>query len=73
MTPRTVIGFPERDPEPFVDRKQLAERFNVGIATVDRWVARGCPSETWGMRARRFQPSKVLAWLRTRERERLAA
>ncbi len=53
-------------PESYVDRKQLAELMGVSVATIDRMVRSGMPSETWGIRSRRFQPSVALAWARSR-------
>ena len=54
-------------PEPYIDRKQLAELMGVSVATIDRMVRAGMPSETWGIRSRRFLPSVALAWARARE------
>jgi hypothetical protein len=54
-------------PEPYVDRKQLADLMGVSVATIDRMVRAGMLSETWGIRSRRFQPSLALAWARARE------
>jgi hypothetical protein len=48
--------------EPFVSRRQLALLMGVSIATVDRMVAEGMPSVTWGRRTRRFRPSIAIAW-----------
>jgi hypothetical protein len=53
-------------PEPYVDRKRLAEIMGVSVATIDRMVRAGMPSETWGIRSRRFQPFLALMWARTR-------
>ena len=50
--------------ERYVDARQLAETLGVSRRTVTYWVAAGCPSETWGLRVRRFQVSAVQAWLR---------
>jgi excisionase family DNA binding protein len=50
--------------ERYVDARELAAVLGVSTTTVKRWVAAGCPSETWGMRVRRFQLSAVQAWLR---------
>lgn len=59
-----VIGLPVPEPERYMTRAQLAEHMGVSVATVDRWVADGMPSETWGLRARRFRPSSAIAWAR---------
>ena len=50
--------------ERYVDTQELAELMGVSERTVKRWVAEGAPSETWGMRARRFLLSEVVAWRR---------
>jgi predicted DNA-binding transcriptional regulator AlpA len=55
-----------RDPERFVTARELAGIMHVGERTVARWVAEGCPSETWGQRSRRFLPSEVMAWAKRR-------
>jgi phage terminase Nu1 subunit (DNA packaging protein) len=52
--------------EPYVDRKQLAKTMGVSVATIDRMVRAGMPSETWGLRSRRFQISAALAWAQAR-------
>jgi len=38
----------------------------VSVPTVDRWVGEGMPSETWGLRARRFRPSVAMSWAHAR-------
>lgn len=55
--------------EPYVDRKQLAKTMGVSVATIDRMVRAGMPSETWGLRSRRFQVSAALAWAQARRAE----
>jgi hypothetical protein len=40
----------------------------VSLATVDRMVAEGMPSVTWGRRTRRFRPSVAIAWAEDRGR-----
>jgi phage terminase Nu1 subunit (DNA packaging protein) len=50
--------------ERYVDARELAETLGVSRRTVAYWVAAGCPSETWGMRVRRFRLSEVVAWRR---------
>ena len=53
--------------ERYVDARELAAQMGVSVRTVKRWVAAGAPSETWGMsRTRRFLPSEVIAWARSR-------
>jgi len=49
-------------PEAYVDRATLARLMGVSVATIDRMVAAGMPSETWGRRTRRFRPSVAMAW-----------
>ena len=48
--------------EPFVSRQELARLMGVSVATVDRMVAEGMPSVTWGRRTRRFRPSIAIGW-----------
>lgn len=50
--------------ERYVDARELAATLGVSVTTVKRWVAAGAPSETWGMRVRRFRISDVEGWLR---------
>jgi excisionase family DNA binding protein len=52
--------------ERYVDADELAEVLGVSRSTVKRWVRDGAPSETWGLRVRRFRVSDVVAWLRAR-------
>jgi phage terminase Nu1 subunit (DNA packaging protein) len=47
-------------------RRELARIMGVGERTIARWVAEGCPSETWGQRSRRFLPSEVIEWAKHR-------
>jgi hypothetical protein len=42
--------------ERYVSRAELAAIMGVSLATVDRMVAEGMPSVTWGRRTRRFRP-----------------
>jgi phage terminase Nu1 subunit (DNA packaging protein) len=56
------------EPERYVDRRELARIMGVHVNTVDRLVKAGMPSETWGVRARRFRPSIAIAWARARDR-----
>lgn len=62
-----VIGLPVPEAERYVTRSELANLMGVSVATVDRMVSEGMPSETWGVRARRFRPSLALAWARSRK------
>lgn len=63
-----VSAIPVPEAERYVTRDQLAELMGVHVATVDRMVGEGMPSETWGRRARRFRPSVAIAWARQRGR-----
>ena len=54
--------------ERYLTRQQLAEVMNLSVKTIDRMVRDGMPSETWGLRSRRFLASRALAWARTRQR-----
>lgn len=64
VTTVSALALPER--EAYVTRAQLAQIMGVSVDSVDRLVAAGMPSETWGMRARRFKPSIAIAWARER-------
>lgn len=64
-----VIGLPVPEPERYVTRLELARIMGVSVPSVDRMVAQGMPSETWGQRSRRFKPSVAIAWARTRRTE----
>jgi len=55
-------------PERYVSRSELAEIMGVSLATVDRMVAEGMPSVTWGRRTRRFRPSLAISWATERGR-----
>jgi hypothetical protein len=48
--------------ERYVCRAEIALMMGVSVATIDRMVADGMPSVTWGRRTRRFKPSAALAW-----------
>lgn len=54
--------------EPYVSRYELARLMGVSVATVDRMVADGMPSVTWGRRTRRFSPSTAIGWAAERGR-----
>lgn len=66
MSDGRVIGFPDQSPERYVTRSELAKLMGVHVTTVDRMVREGMPSETWGLRARRFRPSVAIQWARAR-------
>jgi hypothetical protein len=59
---------PPKAIEPYVSRCELARLMGVSVATVDRMVADGMPSVTWGRRTRRFRPSVAIAWAAERGR-----
>lgn len=65
--PVSTQALPTREPERYVSRRELADLMGVSVATVDRLVAAGMPSVTWGRRTRRFRPSTALAWARAQE------
>jgi phage terminase Nu1 subunit (DNA packaging protein) len=71
MTTHSRAGFgrtaAEPGLEPYVDRQQMARLMGVNVRTIDRMVRDGMPSESWGLRARRFLPSSALAWARSRK------
>jgi hypothetical protein len=54
--------------ERYVGRAELAAIMAVSLATIDRMVAEGMPSVTWGRRTRRFRPSAAISWASERER-----
>lgn len=53
-------------PERYVRRTELAAIMGVSLATVDRMVAEGMPSVTWGRRTRRFRVSVAISWAQKR-------
>jgi phage terminase Nu1 subunit (DNA packaging protein) len=55
-------------PERYLGRIELAQLMGVSLATVDRLVAEGMPSVTWGRRTRRFRPSTAISWASDRQR-----
>jgi predicted DNA-binding transcriptional regulator AlpA len=57
-----------RSPERYVCRREMAKIMGVSLATVDRLVAEGMPSVTWGRRTRRFRPSAAISWASARQR-----
>jgi hypothetical protein len=61
------------EPERYVSRAELALIMGVSMATVDRMVACGMPSVTWGRRTRRFLPSEALEWARGQDEEKMAS
>lgn len=52
--------------DPFVTKQELCRELRLSPSTVDRLIREGLPSETWGLRVRRFQVSVAKAWLRNR-------
>jgi phage terminase Nu1 subunit (DNA packaging protein) len=54
--------------ERYVSRSELAAMMGVSLATIDRMVAEGMPSVTWGRRTRRFRASVAISWALERER-----
>jgi hypothetical protein len=54
--------------ERYVKIAELAVLMRVSERTINRWVAHGMPSETWGLgHTRRFLPSQTITWARARE------
>jgi phage terminase Nu1 subunit (DNA packaging protein) len=62
MSPSLDRPLGSQGAERYVSRAELARMMAVSLATVDRMVAEGMPSVTWGRRTRRFLPSVALAW-----------
>lgn len=52
--------------ERYVDQRELARLMGVSLRTIKRWTAEGLPSESWGLRVRRYLPSQAVAWARGR-------
>ena len=67
-----LVGLPVPEPEAYVTRERLAEMMGVHVNTVDKLRKQGMPSETWGLRARRFKPSVAIAWARAQQEHRAA-
>jgi hypothetical protein len=66
--PRRAGGLPLlAEAERYVSRAELARIMGVSVATVDRMVAEGMPSVTWGRRTRRFSPSAAIGWATDRQ------
>ena len=67
LTPsRSYVWSQANSVECYVSRLELAGLMGVSVATVDRMVAEGMPSVTWGRRTRRFRPSLAIAWAMAR-------
>ena len=55
--------------ERYVRARELADLMGVSTKTIERFVALGMPSESWGMsRTRRYLPSQCIAWAQARDR-----
>lgn len=67
MNDARVVSFPTPEPERYVSRAELADLMGVSTKTIDRMVASGMPSVTWGRRTRRFRPSVAIAWAQAQE------
>lgn len=66
--PRRAGGLPLlAEAERYVSRAELARIMGVSVATVDRMVAEGMPSVTWGRRTRRLSPSAAIGWATDRQ------
>jgi excisionase family DNA binding protein len=52
--------------ERYLTAGELAQLMGVSVRTIKRWTSEGMPSETWGMRTRRYLPSRCIAWARDR-------
>jgi phage terminase Nu1 subunit (DNA packaging protein) len=63
-----LIGLPVPEPERYVTTAELAALMGVSDRQIRKFRAEGMPYESWGLRAVRFQPSRAMAWARTRER-----
>jgi phage terminase Nu1 subunit (DNA packaging protein) len=54
--------------ERYVDARELARLMDVSLTTVKRWTAEGMPSQSWGLRVRRYRPSEAITWASRRGR-----
>lgn len=73
MNDARVVSFPTPEPERYVSRAELADLMGVSLATVDRLVAAGMPSVTWGRRTRRFKASVAIAWAQAQGGDKIAS
>ena len=65
----SIPAQPQETCERYVDRRELAKIMGIGVSSVDRLVAEGMPSQTWGLkRTRRYLPSEAMAWAAARGR-----
>lgn len=55
--------------ECYLTRQQVADRLQVGLTTLDKYVKEGMPSYSWGLRVRRFRFSECDRWLHERARK----
>jgi phage terminase Nu1 subunit (DNA packaging protein) len=53
--------------ERYVTQRELAQLMGVSLRTVQTWTREGMPSESWGMRVRRYRASDAMAWARQRD------
>jgi excisionase family DNA binding protein len=67
MQPRDNVVQLRSEAEVYLTRRQVAERLNVGLSTLDKYVREGMPSYQWGLRIRRFKFSEVERWLKARD------
>lgn len=63
-----LITFPTV--EPYLSRVEIAKVLGVSLRSLDRLVAEGLPSKTWGLRTRVFRASEALAWAAQRAERR---
>lgn len=59
-----IRSLPTPEPERYVTRKELATLMGVSLRTVDRMLAEGMPSVSWGRRTRRMRASVAMQWAR---------
>lgn len=58
--------------ERYVDARELAALMGLSEPTIKRMTKAGMPSETWGMRVRRYLPSECFAWAQQRDASRIS-
>jgi phage terminase Nu1 subunit (DNA packaging protein) len=60
------------DHEPEITTSQLAQYFNLSVATINGWRNDGMPALRYNSRLFRYKLSEVKRWLEAREKRRLA-
>jgi hypothetical protein len=53
--------------ERYVTGPELGRVMGLSLSTINRMLAAGMPSVSWGVRTRRYRPSECIAWAAARE------